>query len=232
MHEAIEGELIPRDMDARDVNKFAKKLSEFAGLKMDGVKEIVQEVTDDRGRRVGKISVDYKDYLAELEADEAKQAEEQAKVHQVFQNMEAEEREVRKRQAQEAAETARNRQRKQKRFVYTMLKQIKDDVAEKPLTSLEDEEDVEESRRDAKHRKRKQLVKSMKTLEELIDETMKGEMEVDPKTKEIIPKKSLVTKTYDLYIATKKSIPERFREVYTLDHLDKLHKLSLRRAEK
>ena len=59
-------------MDARDVNKFAKKLSEFAGLKMDGVKEKIKEVTDDRGRRVGKIRVDNKDYLAELEADKAK----------------------------------------------------------------------------------------------------------------------------------------------------------------
>ena len=68
-------------------------------------------------------------------------------------------------------------------------------MAEEPLTSSDDEVDVEESRRDAKHRKRKQLVKSMKMLGELIDETMKGEMEVDPRTKEIIPKKSLVTKT-------------------------------------
>ena len=59
-----------------------------------------------------------------------------------------------------------------------MLKRIKDDMAEEPLTSLDDEEDVEESRRDAKHRKRKQLVKSMKTLGELIDKMMKGEMEV------------------------------------------------------
>ena len=41
-----------------------------------------------------------------------------------------------------------------------------------------------------------------------------------------------MTKTCDRYIATKKSSPERFREVYTLDHLDKLHELSLRRAEK
>ena len=126
----------------------------------------------------------------------------------------------------------RNRQRKQKRFAYTMLKRIKDDVAEEPLMSTDEEEDVEESRRDVKHRKRKQLVKSMKMLGELIDETMKGETEVDPKTKEIIPKKSLVTKTYDRYIATKKLSPKRFREVYTLDHLDKLHELSLRRAEK
>ena len=47
------------------------------------------------GRRVGKIRVDNKDYLAELKADEAKQAEEQAKAHQVFQDMEAEERFVR-----------------------------------------------------------------------------------------------------------------------------------------
>ena len=30
----------------------------------------------------------------------------------------------------------------------------------------------------------------------------------------------------------KKASPKRFRELYTLDHLDKLHKLSLRRVEK
>ena len=118
------------------MNKFAKKLSEFAGLKMDGVEEIVQEVADDRGRRVGKIRVNNKDYLAELEADEAKQAEEQAKACQVFQDMEAKERGVRERQAQEVAKRARNRRRKQKRFAYTMLKRIKDDMAEEPLTSI------------------------------------------------------------------------------------------------
>ena len=105
-------------------------------------------------------------------------------------------------------------------------------MAEEPLTSSDEEEDVEESRRDAKHRKRKQLVKSMKTLGELIDEMMKGETEVDPKTKEILPKKSLATKTYDQYIMTKKLSPKRFREVYTLDHLDKLYELLLRKAEK
>ena len=37
LHEAIEGELIPGDMDEDDVKKFAMKLSEFAGLKMEGV---------------------------------------------------------------------------------------------------------------------------------------------------------------------------------------------------
>ena len=91
---------------------------------------------------------------------------------------------------------------------------------------------MEESRRDVKHRKRKQLVKSMKTLGELIDETMKGETEVDPKTNKRIPKKSLATKTYEWYIAAKKASPKWFREMFTLDHLDKLHELSLRRAEK
>ena len=214
------------------MNKFAKKLSEFARLKMDRVEEIVKEVTGDGGRRVGKIHVENKDYLAEQEADEAKQAEEQAKVHQVFQDMEVKEREVHERQAQEAAKRVGNRWRKQKRFAFTMLKRIKDDVEEEPVTSLVDEEDVEESRRDAKHRKRKQLVKSMKMLGELIDETMKGETEVDPKTKERIPIKSLATKTYEWYVAVKKASPKRFRELYTLDHLDKLHELSLRRVEK
>ena len=57
-------------MDAGDVNKFAKKLSEFAGLRIDGVEEIVKGVTDDRVRRVGEIRVGNQDYLAELEADE------------------------------------------------------------------------------------------------------------------------------------------------------------------
>ena len=52
MHEAIEEEPIPGDMGVRDVNKFAKKLSEFAGLQMDGIKEIVQEMANDRGRNV------------------------------------------------------------------------------------------------------------------------------------------------------------------------------------
>ena len=188
MHEAIEGEPIPGD-----VNKFAKKLSEFAGLKMDGVEEIVKGVTDDRRRRVGEICVGNRDYLAELEADKAKQTEEQDKTRQVFLDMEAKEREVCERQAREAAERARNKRRKQKKFAYTMLKRIKDDVAEEPLTSSDDEGDVEESRRDAKHRKRKQLVKSMKTLGELIDEMMKGEMEMDLNTKETLPKKSLAT---------------------------------------
>ena len=109
-------------MDVGDVNKFAKKLSEFAGLKMDGVEEIVKGVTDDRGRRVGEIRVGNRDYLAELEADEAKQAEEQDKAHQVFLDMEAKEREVRERQAQEVAKRARNKRRKQKKFAYTILK--------------------------------------------------------------------------------------------------------------
>ena len=232
LHEAIEGEPIPGDMGKADVNKFAKKLSEFVGLKMDGVQEIVQEMADERGRSVGKIRVNNKDYLAELEADEEQIEREQAKVQKVFEDMEAQERKVHEKQAQEAAERARNKRRKQKKFGYTMLKRIKDDMVEDPLMSLDDEADVEESRRDAKHRWRKQLVKSMKTLGELIDATMVGETEVDPKTKERIPKKSLATKSYNWYVVTKKSSPDRFREVYTLDALDRLHKLSLRRAEK
>ena len=109
-------------LDVGDVNKFAKKLSEFARLKMDGVEEIVKGVTDDRGRRVGEIRVGNRDYLAELEAHEAKQAEEQDKARQVFLDMEAEEREVHERQVREAAERVRNKWRKQKKFVYTMLK--------------------------------------------------------------------------------------------------------------
>ena len=38
-----------------------------------------------------------------------------------------------------------------------MLKRIKDNAIEEPLTSSDDKEDVEESRKDAKHRRRKQF---------------------------------------------------------------------------
>ena len=79
LHEAIEGELIPGDMDEDDIQKFAKKLSKFAGLKMEGLQQIVQDMAEERGRSVGKIRVGNRDYLAKLEADEEKEEEEQAK---------------------------------------------------------------------------------------------------------------------------------------------------------
>ena len=122
LHEAIEGESIPGDMSKKDVNRFAKKLSEFVGLQMDGVQEIVQEMSDDRRRSVNEIHVGNTDYLAELEANKEKQEEEQARARQVFEDMEAEDREVCERQAQEMAERVRNKRRKQKRFQYAMLR--------------------------------------------------------------------------------------------------------------
>ena len=72
----------------------------------------------------------------------------------------------------------------------------------------------------------------MKMLGEKIDATMAGETEVDPKTKERVPKKSLATKTYEGYVAAKKGSPKKFREMYSLDALERLHELSLRRAKK
>ena len=144
--------------------------------------------------------------------------------------MEAEDREVRERQAQEVAKRARNKRRKQKRFKYTMLKRIRDDVREEPLTSSDDEEDVEESRKDAKHRRRKQLVKSMKTVGKMMDEKMKGETELHRKTMKKVPKRSLATKTYEEYLQAKKDSPEGYRHMFSLDHLERLHEMAMRRA--
>ena len=125
---------------------------------MDGVQEIVQEVADERGRSVSKICVGNKDYLAKLGADEEKQEKEQARAQQVFEDMETKDREASERQAKEAAERARNRRRKQKRFQYTMLKRIKDDIKEEPLTSADDAEDMEESRKDGCEAQKKETV--------------------------------------------------------------------------
>ena len=46
LHKAIKGESIPGDMSEENVNTFAKKLCEFAGLQMDGVQEILMEAKD------------------------------------------------------------------------------------------------------------------------------------------------------------------------------------------
>lgn len=45
-----------------------------------------------------------------------------------------------------------------------ILKQIRDNVIEDPLTDSDDEEDVEKSRQDAKHRRRKQLIKNLMVM--------------------------------------------------------------------
>ena len=195
-------------MTEEDVNLFAMKLSEFAGLQMDGVQEIVQEMTDDRGRSVNKICVANTDYLAKLEADEEKQEEEQARAPQVFEDMEAEDREVRERQAQEMGERARNKWRRQKRFQYAMLIRIKDDVKEEPLTSLDDEEDVEESRKDAKHRRRKQLVKSLRMVGKMIEEKWQERWKCTPRLRRKYLKRVCRQKQFEGILRQKRVPPE------------------------
>ena len=55
LHKTIKGESISGNMSKEAMNKFAKKISEFAGLEFDGLQEIVQEMTDDKGRGANKI---------------------------------------------------------------------------------------------------------------------------------------------------------------------------------
>ena len=114
-----------------------------------------------------------------------------------------------------------------------MLRQIRDDVEEEALTSSDDEEDVAESRRDAKHRRRKELLRSMTNLGKKVDEKLqsKGVMEFDKSTKKKVPATSLATKTVKNCQMSKKAFPETYRELFSLDYLDQLHELALRRAE-
>ena len=89
-------------------------------------------------------------------------------------------------------------------------------------------EDVEESRKDVKHRRRRQLVKSMRTVGKLLDKHVKGEMELDLKTKK---KKSLAMEAMQEYVIEKERYPDKYRERFSLDHLDRLHELTMRRAD-
>ena len=75
------------------------------------------------------------------------------------------------------------------------------------------------------------MVKSMMTVGKLTDEKLKGETEVDPKTKKRVPKMSLATKIVKQYHEVKQKSPTLYKHAFSLDHLDRLHKLSLRRAE-
>ena len=76
------------------------------------------------------------------------------------------------------------------------------------LTSSDDEEDVAESRRDAKHRRRKELLRSMTNLGKKVDEKLqsKGVMEFDKSTKKKVPATSLATKTVKNYQIQQKGI--------------------------
>ena len=114
-----------------------------------------------------------------------------------------------------------------------MLRWIRDDTEEEVLTSSDDEEDMAESRRDAKHRRRKELLRSMTNVGKMVDEKLqsKGVMEFDKKTKKKVPATSLATKTVKKYQLSKKKFPEEYRELFSLDDLEWLHELVLRRAE-
>ena len=57
LHEAIEGERISGDMGEGDVNAFAKKLSNFAGMELDGLKSVIQKIVDERNKLVGDVRV-------------------------------------------------------------------------------------------------------------------------------------------------------------------------------
>ena len=233
LHEAMEGETINKNMDDAYVTRFATKLSDFTGVQLQVVGEIMKDMVYSRKKNVNEMQVKNTDYLAELEADEEKQEEEQAGVREMFEQIEREDREVRERLAQEAAERDRNKRKKQKRNKYNMLRRIRDDVEEEMLTSSDDEEDMAESRRDAKHRRRKELIRSLANVGKKVDEKLhsKGVMEFDKKTKKRVPTTSLATKTVQKYQLSKKEKPEEYRELFTLDHLDRLHELALRRAE-
>ena len=136
LHKAMEGETIHKDMSDSYVTRFATKLSDFTGMRLQGVEEIIKDIVYSKQRNENEMRVKNTDYLAELEADEEKQKEEQEKVRDMFERIEREEREVHERQAQEAAETERNRRKKQKRNKYNILRRIRDDIEEESADVL------------------------------------------------------------------------------------------------
>ena len=104
LHEAIEGERISGDMGDEEVNAFAKKLSNFAGMELDGLREVVGRIVDERGRLVGEVRVQNTALELEREQDEEKEEKEQERARNILKDIEEEERKVKQRKARDESD--------------------------------------------------------------------------------------------------------------------------------
>ena len=77
LHEAIEGERISGDMGEDEINAFAKKLSNFAGMELDGLRSVVEGIADERRRLVGEVRVQNTAFELERAHDEDMEQQEQ-----------------------------------------------------------------------------------------------------------------------------------------------------------
>ena len=166
LHEAIEGERISGDMGEDEVNAFAKKLSNFAGMELDGLRKVVEGIVGERERLVGEVRVQNTALELERAQDEEKEEQEQERARNILKDIEEEERKVKQRKARDESDRNHflNRQRKKKRQ-FNILRRIVDDTGP-DLVEAHDLPEVEEEEGKVEKRRRRQLIRNLKTVGE------------------------------------------------------------------
>ena len=221
LHEAIEGERISGDMGEDEVNAFAKKLSNFAGMELDGLRKVVKGITDERERLVGEVRVQNTALELERAEDEEKEREEQERARNILKDIEEEERKVKQRKARDESDRTHflNRQRKKNRQ-FNILRRIADHT-EPDLVEARDLPAVEEEEGKVEKRRRRQLIRNLKTVGERIND----ELEKQKK-----PKTNIASRTHQYVMEGNRASPRATRKAYNVDSLGKIWTITRRRA--
>ena len=222
LHEAIEGERISGDMEEDEINAFAKKLSNFAGMELSGLRNVVEGIVDERGRLVGEVRVQNTALELERAHDEDMEEQEQERVQNVLKDIEEEERKVKQRKARDELDRTHflNRQRKKKRQ-FNILRRIVDDT-EPDLVEARDLPEVEKEEIKVEKKRRRQLIRNLKTVGERISDEME---------KQNKPKGNIAARTYEYLMEANRKSPRAARKGYNVDSLGKIWTLTRRRAE-
>ena len=222
LHEAIEGERILGDLTDGEMNAFAKKLSNFAGLELGGLRHVVGEIAGERGRLVDEVRVENRAAELQREHDEERVEEEQERARNILKDIEEEERKVKQRKARDESDRTSflNRQRKKKRQ-FNLLRRIKDDT-ELDVVEARDLPDIEEEEKKLDQKRRRQILRNLKTVEERINEELK-KANAEPG--------NLASRTTDDFTLMTLRSPKAARESYNVDRLGKLWTLTKRRAK-
>ena len=222
LHEAIEGERISGDMGEDEVNAFAKKLSNFAGMELDGLRNVVEGIVDERGRLAGKVRVQNTALELERADDEEKEEQEQERARNILKDIEEEERKVKQRKARDESDRTHflNRQRKKKRQ-FNILRRIVGDTGP-DLVEARDLPEVEKEEEKVEKRRRRQLIRNLKTVGERISDEME---------KQKRPTTNIASRTYDYLMEMNRSSPTAARKGYNVDSLGKIWTLTRRRAD-
>ena len=221
LHEAIEGERISGDMGEDEINAFAKKLSNFAGMELDGLRSVVEGIADERRRLVGEVCVQNTAFELERAHNEDMEQQEQERARNVLRDIEEEERKVKKRKARDESDRTYflNRQRKKKRQ-FNILRRIVNDT-EPDLVEARDLPEVEKEEEKAEKKRRRQLIRNLKTVGERINDEME---------KQNRPRGNVASRIYGYLMAANRRSPRAARKGYTVDSLGKIWTITKRRA--